>query len=188
MLRANTMPHVPPARYPSVSAIPPTPATVVNPIQPVPTSTLPLGSQPNFALPQPILQPPSPMEPGTNSSLVYPSSHSLLSPSSPFFSLPPLLILTHSTGEVSPYSVAECPRCHKVVSTLGANLWLHLKECDPDHIMDYVRLLHEGKLATPTLTEKEKSGKTKREEEREEGDKGIWGEDRGGDSLLTPFV
>ena len=163
------MPHVPPARYPSVSAIPPTPATVVNPIQPVPTSTLPLGSQPNFALPQPILQPPSPMEPGTNSSLVYP----LFSlPPFPFLSVPPLLILTHSTGEVSPYSVAECPRCHKVVSTLGANLWLHLKECDPDHIMDYVRLLHEGKLATPTLTEKEKSGKKKREKRGKRGQRG----------------
>eukprot|EP00026_Physarum_polycephalum_P007278 Phypoly_transcript_07336.p1 GENE.Phypoly_transcript_07336~~Phypoly_transcript_07336.p1 ORF type:complete len:527 (+),score=108.64 Phypoly_transcript_07336:53-1633(+) len=129
--RANTMPSpalasvaTPTPRYPPVSSIPPTPATVVTPIQPVPTSSVPMGSQPNFALPhQPILQPPSPMEP----------------------------------GDVSPYSVAECPRCHKVVSTLGANLWLHLKECDPDHIMDYVRLLHEGRLATPTLTEKEKS-------------------------------
>lgn len=130
MTRAQTLPVIPQRFTPTPVPSLPTPSTVMTPIQPVLTS----------AVHTPI---------------------SVIQPTTFVPQIPMLLNLQPPTkmdpSDISPYSVAECPRCHKVISTLGANLWLHMKECDPDHIMDYVHLLQEGKLATATLAEKEKA-------------------------------
>jgi LRP1 type putative zinc finger protein len=56
--------------------------------------------------------------------------------------------------ELTPQSVAECPHCHKVVSILGANLWLHLRDCDPDHLMQYLLLHSQGKLLPEVMDKK----------------------------------
>lgn len=140
-ISSNTTPIPPPSSFSSsFSSFSASAAPSMPPTSAVPTP-LP-HHQPSFVPSQSTLQLPPPMEPGTFN----------------FFFCARTMLIQTPTGEVSPYSVAECPRCHKVVSILGANLWLHLKDCDPDHIMDYVRLLHEGKLSTPTLSEKEKAG------------------------------
>jgi len=65
------------------------------------------------------------------------------------------ILLPEPLKEVSMNSLAECPRCHKVVSIMGASLWLHLKECDPDHLMYYLHLHAIGQLI-PDATEKKK--------------------------------
>lgn len=57
--------------------------------------------------------------------------------------------------EVSKNAMVECPRCHKVISILGANLWLHVKECDPDHLMSYIHLQTANRLI-PDVIDKNK--------------------------------